>query len=210
MPFLVFTLPLEVLPTKLAFKRKGCPKLPSLDNIISRHHFLILQWIWSWKCYINMDVMLIFPSETILFCSKGISRWQRCGDVSFIIYCVPVEQYNCCNQGSNRQLLSVNVHPLIWNVTARWYLLPSFNFLIHGINIAQGQLWELHDKECNGLLPNKSVALKYWLGLYHPITHRIEIKYFIPFIFFLSPLPNLTERAFPLEFQIITSICPLI
>lgn len=156
-----------------------------------------------------MDVVLIFPSETILFCSKVISGWQRCGDGSFITYCVPVEQYNCCNQGSNSQLLSVNVHPLVWNVTARWYLLPSFNFQVMGLILLGANSGNFMTKNVMDFSPT-SVALECWLGLYRFITHWIEIKRFIPFIFFLSPLPNLTKRAFPLEFQIITSICPLI
>lgn len=65
-------------------KWKHCLNLPSLDNVISRHHSSeILQWTWScmWKLNINMDVVLILPSITVLFCSKDISGWHTQRDV---------------------------------------------------------------------------------------------------------------------------------
>lgn len=119
-------------PHSLHCKWKRCLKLPSLDNTDFRTSLIRQPTMDScmWKLYINMDVMLILPSVTILFCSRDISGWhiQRCGEVFLIIYCVPVEQYNCCNQGSNSQLLSLSVHPLVWNVMPQWYLQPSFHF----------------------------------------------------------------------------------
>lgn len=92
----------------------------------------------------------------------------------------------------------------------------NLSILIHAINIAGGQLRGSSRQRVEWTsLSSTTVAVEYWLGLYHLITRRITIKHCFTLSIFSSfvvacVLPHLISCAFPPGTQIITWRCLLI